>query len=107
MMETPVFRALRARVACPARYGRFVAPATYSPPQSARQGGHMRAAESSPVSQFFLLDRGVAQLGRALGSGPRGSQVQILSPRDDKLRRPAGRRFDDARRMMFSRFDPA
>ncbi len=25
--------------------------------------------------------RGVAQLGRALGSGPRGSQVQILSPR--------------------------
>ena len=67
----------------------------------------MIAAESKSVSQFHVLDRGVAQLGRALGSGPRGSQVQVLSPRDVQLRRPEGRRFDDARQMMFSRFDQA
>lgn len=46
--------------------------------------GQRRGCMCDPLVFFFL---GVAQFGRVLGSDPRGSEVQILSPRPFPRRR--------------------
>src|SRR5215469_9557079 len=62
-----------------ARWAGFGAPKRDSPGTKVVGKEPKRHRQKSMQSVTFA--RGVAQLGRALGSGPRGSQVQILSPR--------------------------